>query len=117
MDHHDILERIFSSDAFLRDDEVCSSAGGCCWLPSLLLCRNTYEVRRQIQIFVIAIADFDDRGERRFVAHVGCDRLGALAVPVEQHDLACRAAHDRGQGTRGPDRSHADNADFMRCSH
>ena len=74
-------------------------------------CRD-HDQRGAGQVVVVPIADFGDRRERRSVAHVGCDRLGALAGPIEQHDLACRPAHDRRQGTCGPDRSHADNADL-----
>lgn len=42
---------------------------------------------------MVTIADFSDRGQRRSVACVGRDRLGALAGPIEQPDRACRTAH------------------------
>src|ERR1700730_6087269 len=70
----------------------------------------TNDRRRARKIIEIAVPDIDQWRQRSTALKIGCDGPRALARPIDQHDLADRAAHDeceRRTDCAGPDNSNS----------
>ena len=83
--------------------------------PGLLIdAGGDHDERRARKVIEITVPDIDQWRQRSTVANIGCDSPGALARPIDQHDLAGRAAHDECQRACRTDRAGPDNSNFHR---
>jgi hypothetical protein len=71
-----------------------------------------HDQRRARQIRVITVPNVHGGGQRCAILHVGRDRNGALAGPIEHDDLPCAAAHDDRQQAGGPNGARPDHANL-----